>query len=473
MMQQENIQITQVFHRGEARIKINFGYNKLLQQKIKQIDGATFSKSLNAWHTAYDEDTIRMLRSIFPELEADLMAMNTQLNIKTNTNTLAAEIRETPPSLKNIPHRNNIRIIVSPSRITIHLPKKEEDIQFIRSMRYARWDFINFCWIVPNYSTNLELIHEYFAHREVSYETISPLPSNELIETAINTPLQPLGEEDRERIMMFRKWMEHKRYSTSTIQNYQKSIAYFLRFVKPKPLTEVDNSDMVNFVHQYMIPRRLSTSYQNQAVNAARLFFKVIQGSRLITEQIERPRREHKLPNVLSKSEVSALLQSVKNQKHRTMLSLIYACGLRRSEMLKLKPVHIDSKRHFLIVLNAKGKKDRVVPISDKVIEMLRDYYKNYRPQTWLFEGQVAGVAYSETSLQKVFKMGLEAARINKPATLHWLRHSYATHLLEAGTDLRYIQELLGHKSSKTTEIYTHVSEKSLQKIKSPFDDME
>ena len=113
-----------------------------------------------------------------------------------------------------------------------------------------------------------------------------------------------------------------------------------------------------------------------------------------------------------------------------------------------------------------------MVPISEKVINMLRDYYKAYRPKKWLFEGQVAGEKYSEKSIQSVLKLAVEQAKITKPVTLHWLRYSYATHLLESGTDLRYIQELLGHKSSKTTEIYTHVSEKSLEKIKSPFDDL-
>ena len=175
---------------------------------------------------------------------------------------------------------------------------------------------------------------------------------------------------------------------------------------------------------------------------------------------------------MLSKEEVAAILSASPNLKHRTMLSLIYACGLRRSELLALTPSSIDSKRHMLVILNAKGKKDRMVPISDKVIGMLREYYKAYRPKVWLFEGQEPGEPYSETSLQKVLKFSLNLANVNKPATLHWLRHSYATHLLESGTDLRYIQELLGHKSSRTTEIYTHVSEKSLQKVKSPFDDL-
>lgn len=154
------------------------------------------------------------------------------------------------------------------------------------------------------------------------------------------------------------------------------------------------------------------------------------------------------------------------------MLGLIYACGLRRSELLNLKPIDIDSKRGLLIIRQAKGMKDRVAPISAKVINMLRTYYKSHKPSLWLFEGQNAGEQYSETSLAKVLKMSCKKAKITKSVTLHWLRHSYATHLLESGTDLRYIQELLGHKSSKTTEIYTHVSTTSLQNIKSPFDDL-
>ena len=138
--------------------------------------------------------------------------------------------------------------------------------------------------------------------------------------------------------------------------------------------------------------------------------------------------------------------------------------------MLNLKVGDIDSKRHMLIIRHSKGYKDRLIPVSDRLIEMLRDYYKLYRPKIWLFEGQKSGEPYSARSLEQVLKQALIKVRIKKPVTLHWLRHSYATHLLESGTDLRYIQELLGHKSSRTTEIYTYVSERSLRNIISPFE---
>ncbi len=179
------------------------------------------------------------------------------------------------------------------------------------------------------------------------------------------------------------------------------------------------------------------------------------------------------LPNVLSKEEVQQILRALENIKHKAMLCLIYSCGLRRSELLNLKFEHVDSKRGILLIKQAKGRKDRIAPLPTFIVEMLRTYYKEYRPEQWLFEGQRPGQQYSEKSIQQVFKNALAKGGVKKPATLHWLRHSYATHLLEGGTDLRYIQELLGHQSSKTTEIYTHVSTKKLSEIKSPIEGMD
>jgi integrase/recombinase XerD len=188
--------------------------------------------------------------------------------------------------------------------------------------------------------------------------------------------------------------------------------------------------------------------------------------------KIQRPRPRHKLPNVLGKDEIRKMLKSLSNEKHRVMLSLIYACGLRRSELINLAPVDIERNRNLLRIRQAKGFKDRVVPVSVKTIEMVDAYMDHFKPQKYLFEGQWPGEPYSVSSLEKILKNACTRAGIRKPVTLHWLRHSYATHLLESGTDLRYIQELLGHQSSKTTEIYTHVTTKGIQNIRSPFDDL-
>lgn len=174
----------------------------------------------------------------------------------------------------------------------------------------------------------------------------------------------------------------------------------------------------------------------------------------------------------MSKAEITAILNAHNNLKHKTMLSLIYACVLRRSEVLNLKPLDIDCKRGLLIIQQGNGRKNKVTQISEKIIAILREYLKIYRPKEWLFKKQIKGEQYSAECLQSLLKHALAKTNIKKPMTLHWLRHNYATHLLESGTDLRYIQELLGHKISKTTEIYTHVSTQSIQKMKSPFDDL-
>ncbi len=190
------------------------------------------------------------------------------------------------------------------------------------------------------------------------------------------------------------------------------------------------------------------------------------------TEKVHRPRTEKLLPNVLSKEEIKLILNAHGNIKHKAMLSLIYSCGLRRSELLNLKLNDVVSKRGLVIIRYAKGKKDRVIPLSAKILDLLRNYYLAYKPKEWLFEGQSGKGQYNESSLVSVLKQALAKSNIKKPVTLHWLRHSYATHLLENGTDLRYIQEILGHSRSTTTEIYTHVSTIGIQKVVSPFDSL-
>jgi len=256
------------------------------------------------------------------------------------------------------------------------------------------------------------------------------------------------------------------------IRTYSGLMLTFIRFLKPKRVTDNVEGEVERFTTEYILPRKLSFSYQNQFINAFKLFYKEIIKQPVEVENVKRPRREYKLPNVLSKDEIKRLLKVTRNLKHRAMLSLIYACGLRRGEFLNLKPGDIASDRGLLIIRNAKGRKDRVVPISAKTIEFMREYYHQFHPRTYLFEDRFAGNRYGERSLENVLKKSTSMAGIKKPVTLHWLRHSYATHLHESGVDIRFIQVLLGHKSSRTTEIYTHVSQKSLLHIRSPFDDL-
>lgn len=270
----------------------------------------------------------------------------------------------------------------------------------------------------------------------------------------------------------YRGYLESHRYPPTTVRTYIGMLAAFLRFVSPKEASECSSDDLVMMVNEYVLPEGLSYSYQNQLISGVKKFYSEILRQVIDPGEFTRPRVRHRLPNVLSKEEVRRILTAPMNEKHRAMLGIIYGCGLRRSELITLESDDIDRDRMLLTVRQSKGFKDRVVPLSPKLVEMIDGYMKRYRPGVYLFGGQCHGKPYSAASIDKVFKAAVQKAGIKKNITLHGLRHSYATHLLEAGTDLRYIQELLGHKSSKTTEIYTHVTEKSIQKIRTPFDDL-
>jgi integrase/recombinase XerD len=334
------------------------------------------------------------------------------------------------------------------NRIAVYFEKNADWIARIKKLEDARWSQTITAWHIPDNEEN----RIRFRLASLSHT----LPSVEGIAS----------------IEKFKQWLRSRRYSESTVGTYSEALKSFLFFFREKPIAQITNEDVVIYNNEFIIKNNLSASYQNQIVNAIKLFFTIVLETQIDIDKIHRPKRALILPNVLSKEEVKLILNAHVNLKHKTMLCLIYSCGLRCGELLALQPIHIDSKRNIVLLKNAKGKKDRIAPLSPKILEMLREYYTLYKPKQYLFEGVFPGDRYSEKSLQCVLKQALKKVGITKPVSLHWLRHSFATHLLESGTDLRYIQELLGHNSSKTTEIYTHVSTKSIQQIKSPFDDL-
>lgn len=351
----------------------------------------------------------------------------------------------------------------------------ENDIELVTILRNAfpklTWSDTHKTWYLDHYN---QILSDFFRHfRGKLFIDYSDFKREKNIEVvSVKERLEELSELQLNYIQRFKNYLSAKRYSDNTVKSYSEAISTFLKFYAQKSITEIENKDIERFNIEYILKNKLSASYQNQVVNAIKLFFMIVHEKKMVVDLIQRPRKEHKLPNVLSKEEVKAILNAHHNLKHKTMLSLIYSCGLRRSELLHLKPSDIDSKRNLIIIRQSKGKKDRIVPLSSKILVMLREYFKIFKPKTWLFEGQKESEPYSEKSLQNVLKQSLAKCNITKPVTLHWLRHSYATHLLENGTDLRYIQELLGHSSSRTTEIYTHVSTENIRNIISPFDNL-
>ena len=266
--------------------------------------------------------------------------------------------------------------------------------------------------------------------------------------------------------------LERKRYSPNTISTYISLFEQFLSHFPQVSPESLSDEHVAKFQTYLVKVKKVSTSTQNQYINAIKFYFEKVLGREKGFYHIDRPIKEFKLPKVLTEKEVVGLLKTVTNLKHKTMLLLVYSSGLRSGELINLKISDIDGEQMRVFIRGGKGKKDRVTILSEKALEVLRKYFKEFRPKEYLFEGQYGG-RYSTTSLGKVFQKALIKSKINKKLTLHSLRHSFATHLLEKGVDLRYIQVLLGHSSSQTTEIYTHITHTGWKKIKSPLDELD
>jgi integrase/recombinase XerD len=351
--------------------------------------------------------------------------------------------------------------------IGIRFEKDFSLISEVRQIPGIRFSKTNSCWYVPNNSGALNMILEKVSHK--AWVDYSALRKNEA------HPIRPFSKlvtPTRACPAEYIEQLDRMRYSPNTKKNY---VNLFSRFIKYFPEKDIDqiSEDHINAYMKYLLAtKKVSASTQNQAINAIKFYYERVKKEQRKVYALERPIKENKLPKVLSEEEVLLILKSVDNLKHKAMLWLIYAAGLRRSELIGLKVNDVDSKRMVINILGGKGKKDRITLLSEKVLNLLRTYFKEYKPKIWLFEGP-PGEPYSASSLQKIFAVALKKSGVRKEASLHTLRHSFATHLLESGTDIRYIQALLGHNSSRTTEIYTHVTTKGFDKIRSPLDNLD
>jgi len=279
----------------------------------------------------------------------------------------------------------------------------------------------------------------------------------------------PLGAFHTAALDAFVALLRLKNYSEETIKVYRSLFTVFLTHFPAHKPSAITKYEVMDFLLAYRNSNKWSATIQNQFVNAIKFFYEVLLKRPKEYYDLPRAKKPGQLPAVFAESEIKKLIEATGNLKHRSMLCLAYAGGLRVSEIVNLKIADIDSKRMVITLRQGKGKKDRQVMLSEKLLQLLREYFKTYKPKEWLFEGQSGG-QYSTRSVQEVIQQAKGKAGIKKKGSIHALRHSFATHLFEAGTDLLSIKELLGHTSLRTTMIYTHVSKKQLAKIQSPLD---
>ena len=282
-------------------------------------------------------------------------------------------------------------------------------------------------------------------------------------------PTAALSDENLDKLAVMEKKIVLKAYSEHTRNSYRNAFIKFLVHHRDHNVDDLKKGEIEDYLYLLIKDYNISESKQNVTISAIKFYYEKVLGRTRESYNFQRPKNSKPLPNVLSESEVIKLINTPINLKHKCILHLLYSAGLRRSEIVNLRIEDIQSDTSTIFVKGAKGKKDRQTLLSDHLLPMLRAYYRQEKPMYWLFEG-ASGGQYSATSVEKVFRKAAKNANINGWATPHTLRHSFATHLIEAGVNLRYVQELLGHYSSKTTEIYTHVTSVSNKRILSPLD---
>jgi site-specific recombinase XerD len=275
---------------------------------------------------------------------------------------------------------------------------------------------------------------------------------------------QPALDALREKLLL-------KSYSRNTQRTYYYEFAQLLYVLKNHPVNELTPERLKDYFLYCVEKLKITESQMQSRINAVKFYFEQVLGREKIFFDIPRPKMPSQLPKHISHRDIKKLFSAVENEKHALILKLCYGMGLRVSEIVNLKIADIDSGNMQVLIARAKGKKDRYVNLPESILEDLRSYFRGYRPKKYLFEGRNGG-KYNIRSVQKVFENTLKKAKINKKTGIHGLRHSFATHLLEKGTDISYIQNLLGHNDVKTTLIYAQVAQKDLKKIKSPLDDL-
>lgn len=387
-------------HDGAERLFAAFGYNKELNNAVRQLPGARWSKSNKAWHFHLSQQVVNLLKE----------------------------------KLKGIAE-------VDASKLKIQLQQRQE----------------------------VRLTERLVSNSEQEKDT-TPSTSTLLLPTSNLKPM-PLNNTQVVALKAYVELLKLKNYSSNTLKTYKNWFIIFLNHFSDRKPSTITKYEIMDFLVHYRNSEKWSSTVQNQMINAIKFFYEQLLNRPQEVYDLPRAKKEFRLPAVFSEQELKRIILATENLKHRTILCLAYSGGLRVSELVNLKIRDIDTDRMVITLRAAKGKKDRQVMLSPVILELMRAYYiaERVKPKVWLFEGQYGG-QYTTRSIEEVIKNSKKKAGVTKKGSIHALRHSFATHLMESGTDLMTIKDLLGHNSLSTTSIYTHVSKKHISKVQSPLD---
>lgn len=345
----------------------------------------------------------------------------------------------------------------------------------IKTLPEVKWSNKFNMVYLPNNKANLDLIYTTF--KGVAWVDGKYFYTNRPLHDTVNENKQFSAQLYRDRMVDkgYRQCpedyllkLELKKYARNTAKTYIGMFEGFINYYKETPISNLGEHEIRAYL-SYQISLGRSDSMLNQIINSIKFYYEIVLGMPNRFYEIERPQKKERLPEVLSKEEIQRIISCTNNIKHRCILSTIYSAGLRVSELINLKIKDLDSDRMMIRIENSKGGKDRYTLLSNSLLKDLRKYYIEYKPKNYLFEGQF-GQEYTACSVRKILKKCCVKAGIRKQVRTHTLRHSFATHLLEQGTDLRSIQTLLGYGNISTTEIYTHIANNSMKNIKNPLD---
>lgn len=350
------------------------------------------------------------------------------------------------------------------NRIKVFLPYSLTELRVeFKKINSTFWHPNQKLWSIINTKNNLLLIKDLF-NKHGGFE-VKPITKNPKIRE------RTLNSKAIDALFELEKVLVIKHYSASSIRSYKKYLSYFFSNFMEQDLKQITKDQIEGFIYQLIKNHQISESKQNMIINAIKAYYEHVLGMPREYYDIKRPKKSLNLPNVLSENEVFNIINAPENLKHRAILTTIYSSGLRISELLNLRVVDIHSDEGYIYVKDSKGKKDRKTVLSNHLLQLLREYYKKYRPSYWLFEG-VHGGKYSASSVTSIFRKAVIQVNANPWATVHTLRHSFATHCLQNNVHLRHIQNMLGHNNPKTTEIYTKTIEINNKNITSPLDNL-